>query len=274
MTGTAYGHGVPARDDGGDWIRGVHDREALAAALVAGRIAGPVTSHDRADVAWRIARLADGDRDLQLGLLDLGSLSRHEVLAAVAAEAGFDSDPRIDTGPTPIDPFRVLAAWEVAGDRLALAAAAGERVLLATGHPAGLTLLYQAFGELLERGGAKLLRPLSGHSWREAGRHRQIRYLHGVAVLSDRGSTVHTHAPGPMELLLQEVRPDLVIADHGFAGAAIQAGVETISIADVNDPALVVAKRRGRTEIVVVMDDNVLPEDYWPCFQAVASRFP
>jgi len=274
MTGTAYGHGVPARDDGGDWIRGVHDREALAAALVAGRIAGPVTSHDRADVAWRIARLADGDRDLQLGLLDLGSLSRHEVLAAVAAEAGFDPDPRIDTGPTPIDPFRVLAAWEVAGDRLARAAAAGERVLLATGHPAGLTLLYQAIGELLERGGAKLLRPLSGHSWREAGRHRQIRYLHGVAVLSDRGSTVHTHAPGPMELLLQEVRPDLVIADHGFAGAAIQAGVETISVADVNDPALVVAKRRGRTEIVVVMDDNVLPEDYWPCFQAVAARFP
>jgi hypothetical protein len=147
-------------------------------------------------------------------------------------------------------------------------------VLLATGHPAGLTLLYQAFGELLERGGAKLLRPLSGHSWREAGRHRQIRYLHGVAVLSDRGSTVHTHAPGPMELLLQEVRPDLVIADHGFAGAAIQAGVETISVADVNDPALVVAKRRGRTEIVVVMDDNVLPEDYWACFQAVAERFP
>src|SRR5207244_1200498 len=157
-----------------------------------------VTSHDRADVAWRIARLADGDRDLQLGLLDLGSLSRHEVLAAVAAEAGFDPDPRIDTGPTPIDPFRVLAAWEVAGDRLARAAAAGERVLLASGHPAGLTLLYQA----------------------------------------------------------------------------IQAGVEAISVADVNDPALVVAMRRGRTEIVVVMDDNVLPEDYWPCFQAVAARFP
>ena len=42
----------------------------------------------------------------------------------------------------------------------------------------------------------------------------------------------------------------------------------------MNDPALVVAKRRGRTEIVVVMDDNVLPEDYWPCFQAVAARFP
>jgi hypothetical protein len=42
----------------------------------------------------------------------------------------------------------------------------------------------------------------------------------------------------------------------------------------VNDPALIVAKAQGRTEVVVVMDDNVRPTDYWPCFQVVASRFP
>jgi len=77
-----------------------------------------------------------------------------------------------------------------------------------------------------------------------------------------------------MHLMLEEVRPDLVFADHGFAGAAIQAGVATVSIADVNDPALLVAKRLGRTETVIVMDDNVQPEDYWPCFQAIASQFP
>jgi hypothetical protein len=42
----------------------------------------------------------------------------------------------------------------------------------------------------------------------------------------------------------------------------------------VNDPALVVARAQGRTETVIVMDDNVSPEDYWPCFQAIASRLP
>ena len=46
------------------------------------------------------------------------------------------------------------------------------------------------------------------------------------------------------------------------------------SIADVNDPAPVVARRQGRTEVVIVMDDNVRPEDYWPCFQAIAAAFP
>jgi hypothetical protein len=33
-----------------------------------------------------------------------------------------------------------------------------------------------------------------------------------------------------------------------------------------------VAKALGRTEAVIVMDDNVRPESYWPCFQAIAAR--
>ncbi len=64
------------------------------------------------------------------------------------------------------------------------------------------------------------------------------------------------------------------MADHGFAGAAIELGIDTLSVADVNDPALVVAKHLGMTETVIVMDDNVQPEDYWPCYQAVAAEFP
>jgi hypothetical protein len=117
------------------------------------------------------------------------------------------------------------------------------------------------------------LRPLEGVQWREGGHRREIQYLHGVAAVSDRASTIHTHAPGAMVRMLEEVRPDLVFADHGLAGAAIQAGIEAVSIADINDPALVVAKHQGRTDVVVVMDDNVRPEDYWPCYQAIASQF-
>ena len=98
--------------------------------------------------------------------------------------------------------------------------------------------------------------------------------MNGVAVLTDRASARHTHSPRAMETMLAEVTPDLVVADHGFAGAAIEAGVEAVSVADVNDPALIVAKAQGRTRIVVVMDDNVNADDYWPCFQAAAARFP
>jgi len=93
-------------------------------------------------------------------------------------------------------------------------------------------------------------------------------------MLIGHGSALHTHSGEPMERMLDEAKPDLVFADHGFAGAAIEAGVDTVSIADVNDPALIVAKAQGRTDAVIVMDDNVRPEAYWPCFQAICSRLP
>jgi hypothetical protein len=245
----------------------------LADALVAGRVAGPAGSHDRANVLWKIERLVSGDPDAQLGMTGLGGFTEDEVLAMVAVEAGFDPASWIGHGDVPIDGARVVAACQAVGRRLAHAAARREEVILATGHPAGLVLLYLAVGDLMVERGARILRPAVGLDWREEGRHRQIRYLHEVAVLTDRGSTIHTHSPQPMELMLQEARPDLVFADHGFAGAAIEARIDTVSIADVNDPALVVAKQLGRSDTVIVMDDNVLPERYWPCFQAIASQF-
>jgi len=252
---------------------GEFTREDLADALVTAKCAGPACSHDRANVLAKVERLVRGDPDSQFGLSGLTAFTGPEVLDMMAAEAGFDPDPEIREGDVPIDPFRVLAACERAGRRLAEAAARGERVVLATGHPAGLILLYMAVAGLLEDEGARVIRPGSGRSWREMGRHREIRYFHGAAALTDRAGTLHTHGAGPMEIILNEARPDLVFADHGFAGAAVEAGIETLSIADVNDPALVVAKHQGRTDVVIVMDDNVQPESYWPCFQAMAASF-
>jgi hypothetical protein len=106
------------------------------------------------------------------------------------------------------------------------------------------------------------------------GDRLSIRYLEDVGMLTDDQRPRHTHSAEAMELMLEEESPDLVFADHGFAGAAIERGVETLAIADVNDPALLVAKALGRTEVVIVMDDNVSPDDYWPCFQAMAARLP
>ena len=254
------------------WEPSDHPREALTRALLDSGAAG-VNSHDRPDVLWKIQRLCDGDPDLQFGLTGVDRTPPGEVLAMMAAEGGFDPDPNLKHGPVTVDPELVLRGCEAVGDRLALAAERGEGVLLATGHPSGLPLLYQATGRLLADRGAKLLRPLEGFTWEQDGRKRQIRYMGGVAVYTDRASALHTHSPDAMRRMLEEVTPDLVFADHGFAGAAIEAGIETVSIADVNDPALVVARRQGRGGPVVVMDDNVQPEAYWPCFQAIASRF-
>jgi len=272
-------HRAAAREAGRreQWRRGDYSPEDLAAALVAGGMAGPVVSHDRTNVRWKIAQFASGDTKAQFGISGLGAVTEGEVMDLMAGAAGFD--PASTEAAVPVDPAYVLPRLAEAGERLADAAARRSRVLLATGHPVGLVQLYGAVGELLVEHGARLTRPLEGVGWRDVGRWRQIRYVNGVAMLTDRGSAMHTHSAGPMRRMLEAAagsgeRPDLVFADHGFAGAAIEEGIETISIADVNDPAPVVAAALGKTRTVIVMDDNVEPGDYWPCYQAIAARFP
>lgn len=254
------------------WAPADYPHATLREALVEAGIAG-VNSHDRANMLWKIRRLEYGDPDLQFGISGVSGIPAVEVLGLVADAAGCSPDPSYREGPVEVDAEKIISSCERLGARLAAAAGRGERVLLATGHPAALPMLYQVAAGLLVAGGGKILRPLEGISWKELGRHRQIRYLGGVAVLTDRAGTKHTHSPEPMRRMLEEEAPDLVFADHGFAGAAIEAGIDTIAIADINDPALVVAAHQGRCGPVVVMDDGRLPEAYWPCFQAIASRF-
>ncbi len=60
-----------------------------------------------------------------------------------------------------------------------------------------------------------------------------------------------------MQSILREAgAADLVVADHGFAGAAVAAGIPTVAIMDTNDPALAVVAGRGADLTVVPMDDN------------------
>ena len=260
------------------WTPGPFERDELREALLGDGPAG-LNVHDRSNVRWKIRRLCDSDPDSQFGLTGVDCLTPDEVLATMAEAGGFAVEAESDEDLAVwVDPDRVIDGFVAIGDRLALAAERGEQVILATGHPVGLLLLYQATARLLAGGGAKVLRPLEGFTWNHLDRkrgevRRQVRYLDGVAVLTDRASSVHTHSPEAMELMLEESAPDLVFADHGFAGAAIEAGIDTVSIADINDPALVVAWKQGRGGPVVVMDDNVQPEAYWPCFQVIASRF-
>ncbi len=181
----------------------------------------------------------------------------------------------VDSGPSSSGPTPSCGVCELFGDRLAAACLAGETVVLATGHPIGLALFYHRLDTWLTEQGAKVVAPAQGVSWRTRGLPHDwsIDHWGGVGMLTDGREPRHTHWPDAMHRMLADVTPDLVVADHGFAGAAIEAGIETLSIADVNDPALLVARAQGRTETVLVMDDHVDPAAYWPCFQVIASRF-
>ena len=265
---------LPALDD--RWTPGAVGREELIEGLRSGAVAGPEISHPLDNVLRNIRLLHEGDPDKQFGMTGLQTLGPDEILDLVGRAAGFEPDRTATTGPVPVDPERVLDACALAGDRFADAIRRGERVILATGHPVGLAHLYIEVGRLLRAGGATIIEPADGETWHDEGRPHpwQIRYLDGVAMLTDEASARHTHAGDAMDRMLDDATPDLVFADHGFAGAAIERGVDAVSIADVNDPALLVAQAQGRTRTVIVMDDNVAPQAYWPCFQAIAARLP
>jgi hypothetical protein len=269
----AYVRRLPALDE--RWRPRACGREELEQGLLVGGVAG-VATHPLDNVRGNILMLMEGDPDKRFGLSGLpGSFVFEDILAMVGSHAGVPIDPDARFGPVEIAPAPIVDACLVVGDRLAKAAADGQHVILATGHPIGLALHYHALDRLLSERGAIVVAAAQGERWREPHVPHDwfIDHRGGVGMLTDGKEPRHTHRPDAMERMLAEVHPDLVVADHGFAGAAIEAGVETLSIADVNDPALIVAQAQGRTDAVIVMDDHVAPDAYWPCFQAIASRF-
>jgi len=250
------------------------ERSALREHLLAEQIAGD-TLTPRESVVGNAEKLAAGDRDKFLGF-DFGDLTAQQVIDDVAAVCGCSNDLTVRTGPGVIDVDLTLDQLAAVGERLRAARGGGERILLATGHPTGLMPVYMEIARTLVANGCKLVTPRSNERLRETfhgqvssawemarRRGNRIRYLDGVAALSDGAHLYHTHDSWPMEMILEGIDPpDLVISDHGLAGAAIVAGIETLAFADVNDPALSVAKRRGLTEVVVPLDDNREPERY------------
>lgn len=256
-----------------DWIPRVVDRTDLERALLAGGVAGTAT-HPIDNVRGNIQKLLDHDPDKEFGLTGLQEgMTLDRVLGLVERAAGAPIDRGARFGPVDIRARSIVDASLAAGGRLARASENGETVVFATGHPTGLAYLYHELASELARRGASILVLGRGVRWREPGLDHDwfIEHHDGVAMLSDGRAPRHTHKPDAMERMLAEGRPDLVFADHGFAGAAIEAGVETISIADVNDTALLVAKEQGRTEHVLVFDDHVDPNAYWPVFVALTA---
>jgi hypothetical protein len=244
-------------------------RDVLRAHLVATRIAGAVDT-PREDNLRNIARMARGEVNYDFGLVPRRGWTAQEVLEVMVRLCGVDPDPAYAAGTDTIDPDLTIAALDRWRDRLAKAAAGSERVLLATGHPTGVLALHLEVAAALRRAGSTVLVPELDWRWDSDAdwgpRPRRVRCLGGVHVLASGGELLHTHRPEPMHALLAALAepPDLVVADHGWAGAAAEAGLDTLALADCNDPALFVAEAEGKPIVTVPLDDNVPPQHYDP----------
>ncbi|TDD33979.1 phosphatase [Actinomadura sp. KC06] len=275
----------------------VPTRDELRAHLVRTMIAGDVAT-PRQNNLLHYRRMAAGHPYYQFGLELKPSWTEQTVLEMMVERCGVNADPRHGYGDDTIDPEITLDTLEAMGDRIGLAARRRESVILATGHPSTLGPLYQAVARALEEAGCRLLTPAAGWTYEiETGYGgsdlRRIVYAEpGVAMLEDCGAAgvrqaQHTHDSLPMETMLHELAttapadspeakpdfwPDLAIADHGWAGAAGQAGIDTVGFADCNDPALFAGAAEGKIDVAVPLDDGVAPRHYAPLTAYILDR--
>lgn len=257
------------------------EREALRQHLTAARIAGEVAT-PRENNLRSYRMLADREPRHLFGLEPDGHWDFRDVLRHMAVAVGVSPDPRHLHGPDRIDVERTLDRLDAYADRLAAAALRRERLVLATGHPGGLRTVYAALGRALAAAGCQLLTPAADWGYQartlRGDRDLRLRYVDGVAVLAEGTELVHTHSARPVRAMLAALAreggplPDLVIGDHGWAGGAGQAGIDTIGMADSNDPALFVGEAEGLVSVVVPLDDNVAPVLYQPVTDYLLHR--
>ena len=258
------------------WDPRPYPREELARALVAGGVAGPA-GHPHHNVFGNIRMLVEHDPDKLFGLSDMPEPFGFEDIVRIVGEAsGVPIDALATEGSPDIDADAVLDACEAMGERLAAAARRGERVLFATGHPGDLDPLYGSIAELAASHGAKIVRPGEGESWsdEDAGARLDDRVpRRGGDGHGRRASPPHPSPGRRWSGCSRRSDPTSWSPTTGSRERRSRPASRPSSIADVNDSALIVAKAQGRTEVVVVLDDHVPAEAYWPCFQAVAARF-
>jgi len=254
-------------------MRAAPTADELLDHLVRTRIAGDVATSRESNVA-NIDKMLGREPDYWFGLEFARSWTADEVLAVLAKRVGVDPDPDRRTGGDRIDPQLCVDALDDAAALIRDVADGRGRVLLATGHPTGILAIHLPLAAALAAAGCDVLTPADGRGVRIGDQHRRIRFLGGVAMVSTGGDLMHTHAPEPMHVVLAAApeQPDLVVADHGWAGAAAQAGIPTVGFADTNDPALFVGAEEGTVAVVVPLDDNVLPVHYAPLVSYLLAR--
>ncbi|MFE3610438.1 phosphatase [Streptomyces goshikiensis] len=261
---------------------------ALRAHLLAARLAGPVaTSREESLRSYRL--FAARDPRVLLGLDPEWRWGEGDLLRLMADKCGVSADPSHVSGPDVIDPERTVAALEAFAERLREAVRARSPLLFGTGHPHRLLGFYVSLAQALSAAGCVVLTPAQGVGvdmvTRFGVRAHRIDYVRGVALVREPGARepgsatgAHTHSPLPVRIALGALAeaggplPELVVGDHGWVCGAGQLGVDTIGLADTDDPALFVGEAEGRVSVAVPLDDAVRSDYYRPLLRWVLHR--
>ncbi|MFJ6002199.1 phosphatase [Arthrobacter sp. NPDC092385] len=243
--------------------------EYLDSVRITGQVATP-----RQDNLKHMRLFLEGNENLEFGVELTRRWTYDDVFDLMHERVGTSPDRSHTEGQDTIDAGTCVAALDRFADRLGASVRRNDRILFATGHPAGLLPVHAAFARAAAAAGATVVEVAEGRRF-GAG---DIRQVFGVLVWHQHGGLMHTHLPEPMRLSIDTLAregigmPDLVVADHGWAGHAASSGLPTIGFADCNDPGLFVSEAQGQLEVAVPLDDNVCPGLYDPLIAYVLER--
>jgi hypothetical protein len=229
-------------------------RPSARARVVKSRAAGRHDRLGRTELLSVMRRVMAADPTALLGLERFERLDLPELRATASDVWGWSAEDAVVT----IDPDLLLAGLVAARERVLDVARRGGRILLATGRPASLLPLHQHFARLGREVGGHILDSGEAGPLTAAGRASvRLWWLGGVAVLTDGDALLSDPGIDAFEELLFTVPyPDLVVADRGYAGGALRAGIEVVALADLDAIALGVAQRRGLPATIVPMHER------------------
>jgi hypothetical protein len=220
----------------------------VAARLQALDLTGTHVPHERMANLGAISKLLAGEPFYTFGIKTVaaavqgGGLDMPQVLGHMARLTGCSADPAERSGPGYIDPTCTLAGLRRLADRLAEAVQEGLTITFGTGHPGCLIGFWQPLAQWAAQQGARVI---TGPVGQPVGPGQVLDAVGLVGVVSDGASLLHHHATRAAEAVLESADVALLFGDHGWAGAAINAGVPCVAIMDTNDPGLALAHALG-----------------------------
>jgi hypothetical protein len=240
-------------------------RAAALRRIEATNVAGHDTHHSRVMNLEATDGLLRGNPDHTRGIARVERVRFKDVRDAQASVTGYSPNPEVSTGGGYIAPTSTLRGLEEATRRIADVAVGGGQFLVATGHPGSLLLFYMELARLIRSWGGTVLEPARG-VW--VPPNLTVDYVVGVAVTTDGRGLPHTHDYSAMELMLEDTESvDLVVADHGYAGAAINSDIPVVTVLDTHDPVPAVARRLGADVTIIPADDNLPLSAYLPLIE-------
>jgi|GEM_PF-2927371 len=143
-----------------------------------------------------------------------------------------------------IDQELTMIALDEAFDKIATLSSKGAKIIFASSRPAATLSLLIELARLSESVGAKILQSFDDTSSfiADGRKGRHFSWSGGVAVMSDGESILASNdSKAADDLFFHLPRPDLVVADHIYAGASLTSGYPTIAFTGLESLAVAVA---------------------------------